>query len=125
METTIKDRRSHTRIEFDAGAVVISNNKPYQVVIHDISLKGALINKPVNCHIPVETRCVLKLELSEQEPITMGTIVKRADNEYIGMECESIDLDSIARLRRLVELNLANESLLERELEALLQPVTA
>jgi hypothetical protein len=33
--------------------------------------------------------------------------------------CESIDLDSITHLRRLVELNAGDPALLERELTAL------
>jgi hypothetical protein len=38
----------------------------------------------------------------------------------VGVQCGSIDLESITHLRRLVEMNLGGGSLLERELKALL-----
>ena len=37
-----------------------------------------------------------------------------------GLVCTSIDLDSITHLRRLVELNLGDPDLLDRELSALI-----
>jgi hypothetical protein len=40
------------------------------------------------------------------------------DNK-VGFKCEHIDIDSITQLRRLVELNLGNSSLLERDLLSL------
>ena len=42
------------------------------------------------------------------------------DTQSIGFHCQLIDLDSITHLKRLVELNLADEGLLHRELSALL-----
>jgi hypothetical protein len=43
----------------------------------------------------------------------------RDEQELLGFVCQYIDLDSISHLRRLVELNLGDGSLLERELAAL------
>lgn len=42
-----------------------------------------------------------------------------ARDGLLGFECQHIDLDSISHLRRLVELNLGDEELLERELALL------
>jgi hypothetical protein len=42
------------------------------------------------------------------------------DHGHLGFVCEHIDLESIAHLRRLVELNLADHNELERELAALI-----
>jgi hypothetical protein len=41
------------------------------------------------------------------------------ENNLVGLEITSMDLDSATNLRRLVELNLADPSLLERELSQL------
>lgn len=85
--------------------------------LRDISLKGALFE---TLH-PVPTfmgkACRLQLILREGgEKITMeGTVVHHEGN-LIGIECKQIDMDSMANLRRLVELNLGDEGLLEREL---------
>jgi hypothetical protein len=44
---------------------------------------------------------------------------RHAERGQIGFECEHIDIDSISNLRRLVELNLGDAELLERQLGAL------
>ena len=53
-------------------------------------------------------------------PHSLGWATARGqDGELIGFVCRHIDVDSISHLRRLVELNLGDEALLERELAAL------
>lgn len=49
-----------------------------------------------------------------------GTVVHCEDG-HLGFRCDHIDLDSISHLKRLVELNLSDEALLERELSELSQ----
>ena len=49
----------------------------------------------------------------------MEVVLTRTLQDHLGFVCRHIDLDSISHLRRLVELNLGDESLLERELAAL------
>jgi hypothetical protein len=49
----------------------------------------------------------------------MEVVLTRTQGELLGFVCRHIDLDSISHLRRLVELNLGDETLLERELAAL------
>jgi hypothetical protein len=46
-------------------------------------------------------------------------VLTRTRDDLLGFVCRHIDLESISHLRRLVELNLGDESLLERELAAL------
>jgi hypothetical protein len=48
-----------------------------------------------------------------------GELVHR-EGHQVGLRCREIDIESIAHLRRLVELNLGDEDLLERELSALI-----
>jgi len=47
-----------------------------------------------------------------------GRIANQRD-DMMGIVCEHIDVDSMTHLRRLVELNMGDTSLLERELHAL------
>jgi len=49
----------------------------------------------------------------------MLTRLAHIRNNNVGLRCEYIDIDSITYLRRLVELNLGDAELLERELVAL------
>ena len=59
--------------------------------------------------------------LSEGGPaIIMEGMVIYQKGQFIGIECQHIDLDSMINLRRLVELNLGDERLLERELAEVL-----
>ena len=49
----------------------------------------------------------------------MKVIVARIDHDHIGFYCKNIDFDSIVHLKRLMELNLGNAELVNRELSAL------
>jgi hypothetical protein len=52
--------------------------------------------------------------------ITMETRVVHREGDDAGLRCLSIDLDSVTHLRRLVELNLGDPALLDRELSELI-----
>jgi len=52
--------------------------------------------------------------------ITMHGRLTHIKGQKVGMLCDSLDLDSITHLRRLVELNAGDPDLLERELATLL-----
>ncbi len=66
-------------------------------------------------------QCRLKLALADDAAILMQGTVAHVDGRKMGLRCDSIDIDSITHLRRLVELNAGDPDLLERELAALLQ----
>ena len=55
-----------------------------------------------------------------RDQISMETRVAHEQGRYIGLLCLAIDLDSITHLRRLVELNLCDPNLLEREVSVLI-----
>ncbi len=46
----------------------------------------------------------------------MDVTLAHTEEDHIGFHCEHIDLDSVTSLKRLVELNLGDEELLEREI---------
>ncbi len=116
------DNRRFQRIHFDCK--VEFECKELRVIcdLLDISFKGALIN---NCSgsIPAPgTACRLILTLDESSAVQIimdGNISHNEDNR-VGIHCQSIDLDSMTHLRKLVELNLGDDELLHRELEALI-----
>ncbi len=59
------------------------------------------------------------IQLTEETAITMSVNWRHNNKGQVGFECVHIDIDSISHLRRLVELNLGDDTLLERELAAL------
>jgi hypothetical protein len=115
------ERRHYSRIAFHAPAQLVLLDRNIDVVVLDLSLKGALVRLPADIHIVDDTPCTLHVRLDEMgDQICMETRVTHVEGRYAGLACHSIDLDSVTHLRRLVELNLGSEELLERELSALL-----
>jgi hypothetical protein len=51
--------------------------------------------------------------------IHMSGEIAHIEGPHIGIVCHQLDLDSATLLRRIVELNLADPDLLERELHAM------
>jgi hypothetical protein len=45
--------------------------------------------------------------------------IAHLEGTQVGLRCDSIDIDSLTHLRRLVELNVGDEAILQRELSAL------
>lgn len=86
----------------------------------DISLKGALVELQGNMEKNKGDLCKLMLHLPGSESvITMETEVRHIEKSHLGLHCVSIDVDSITHLRRLMELNMGDPGLLERELLSL------
>ena len=53
--------------------------------------------------------------------IRMPSILRSKRDLLLGFEVDKLDLDSIAHLRRLIELNLGSEEAVHRNLEALIK----
>jgi len=114
------ERRHHSRIAFHAPARLAFADASVDVVVFDLSLRGAMIELPENTALAAGTPCTLRVQLAEvSDEITMETRVAYVDKRCAGLLCQTIDLDSVTHLRRLVELNLGDPQLLERELSAL------
>jgi hypothetical protein len=114
------NRRKFSRIPFQTEASLFLPDGEFVVDVLDISLKGALIYPHTNMFVTVGTKCTLKICLDHSgSSIRMeGTIVHHMGS-YYGLVCRDIDLDSVTHLRRLVELNLGDEAMAEREFSLL------
>ena len=111
------NRRNFARIRFETNARLYIGTEEQSVEILDLSLKGALIKPSQPLQVSPHTPAALQIRLDELGPlIRMEGTITHHHGEMFGMACEEIDLDSITHLRRLVELNLGDEALLEREL---------
>ena len=126
MTTPISDdRRHHSRITFHTTAHLLFGDRRVEVKVLDLSLKGALIQLPDAGLLDDAVAgliCQLNVGLddAESDQIKMEAKVAHAHGSRIGLLCRNIDLDSVTHLRRLVELNLGDPGLLERELSALI-----
>ena len=120
-ETTETEQRTHHRVLFDTVANIHINASNMNTQLIDISLKGALIKKPSAWTAEVGDTGQLRLVLSDNiSAISMDIKVAHVEGDHVGFHCEHIDIDSITHLRRLVELNLGDPELLEREFSALI-----
>lgn len=114
------DRRQFWRAAFRSPVQLVDKSGSHPAELVDISLKGALVKVPPQWPGQLHEGCRLTLKLADDALIAMQTLVAHVEGRRVGLHCESIDLDSITHLRRLVELNAGDPSLLDRELQALL-----
>lgn len=113
------ERRSFHRILFDAPVTISHNNKRFSSKLIDISLNGALLESAEGFSGKSGDTTFLNIRLGEEIFIDMEARLAHLENGHLGMRCVHIDMESIGHLRRLVELNLGDTTLLERELSAL------
>ena len=119
MSETANERRRFQRIAFDAPTEIVQGERRWTVELHDVSLKGLLIKRPAAWNGDPNQPFEANIQLADDTRVRMEVVLTRTQDDLLGFVCRHIDLDSISHLRRLVELNLGDESLLERELAAL------
>ena len=115
------ERRHFIRVGFDAPAQLITPTAMVVVQVLDLSLKGALVIVPANAALASGMRCQLTMALADTDTqIAMWAEVAHLQDDTIGLLCTDIDLDSVTHLRRLIELQLGDPALLERDLVELI-----
>ncbi len=111
-----RNRRKFSRIAFQAEASLFLPDGEHVVEVLDLSLQGALIHPNAKMFVTMGTPCTLKIRLDDVgTTIRMEATVVHHMANYYGLACREIDLDSVTHLRRLVALNLGNETMAERE----------
>ena len=87
-------------------------------------MKGALLRLPVEALPESGAPCLLKVRLGDSATsIAMAGEVAHTEGDHAGVICRSIDLESITHLRRLIEMNLGDAALLERDLKTLISAI--
>jgi hypothetical protein len=121
MATTGTDeRRRFSRISFHRPAALVVGGTRATCELLDVSLKGALVEASPALHARIGEPCSLAIRLDAGDAtIRMEGEIAHRRGVQLGIRCREIDLESIAHLRRLVELNLGDEDLVNRELAAL------
>ncbi|MFB0981353.1 MAG: PilZ domain-containing protein [Alteromonadaceae bacterium] len=116
----MENRRQFTRVLFSINAILEIEHNNYPVTLHDISLNGALVTMP-NADSPLKGKLgLLHFDLVNGESIVeMHVAVVHQINDEVGLQCNAIDIDSVTHLKRLVELNLGDESQLHKEISQL------
>lgn len=113
------ERRRFHRFNFEGTVKLYSDKAMWESKLVDISLKGVLIEHPPKWNGKVGTHYRMDLRIANSVVISMGVITAHVMPHRIGFQWQKIDLDSFAQLKRLIELNLGDPELLNRELSAL------
>jgi hypothetical protein len=119
-DTPADERRHFTRISMDSRLLLHCDGRQWESRLLDLSLKGALFQRPEGFEGDAGAQCSIEMLLEPHDiVIAMEGRIAHSEGGHIGFHCDYIDLDSISHLKRLIELNLGNDALLERELAEL------
>ena len=118
--TSAPDLRQFVRIPFSADVQLRLSDRTVKVHLVDIALKGALVHSDAAQTLALNDTCSLRLPLADDgEGLTMSGKVVHLEAPLIGIECLNIDVISLTRLRRLIELNSGDPALMDRDLARL------
>ncbi len=111
------ERRNFQRVPFATEAEINCNEKKYHGELLDISLQGALINYQGTIPLEEGSLCILSIHLLDSE-ITMQfdvNLVHREGNKF-GFKFIGEDTETMAHLRRLLELNIGSSEVIDKEI---------
>ena len=119
------EHRRFTRIPLDTEVQLFDaqNNQTFTSELIDISLKGLKVSRPINWLISEQLHFEATLVLAKNDiEIKLHTELKHFDEISLGFQIIHIDVDSASYLHRLLELNLGDSKLLDREYHELITP---
>lgn len=112
--------RHYSRIPFQAEATLRVHDRTIPVQLIDIAFKGALVQTVAPLALVPQEGCCLILPLTDGgDAIVMSGKIVHLEDRRVGMACDDIDVVSLTRLRRLIELNTGDADLMNRELSHL------
>lgn len=115
--TPIKGLRHYARIHFAAEVLLHLPDRTIGVQLIDIALKGALVQTVTPEPLVLQEPCRLVLALTDAgDGVVMAGKIVHLEGRHVGIECNDIDVASLTRLRRLIELNIGDADLMKREL---------
>jgi hypothetical protein len=116
----MNEKRQFHRVGHDASAVLVHAANSWPCTVEDLSLKGGMVKLEEAWSVDPGLTYRLGIYLSEDVRIDMDVRLSHQQGMRAGFHCVSIDSDSVGQLKRLVELNLGDSALLERDMHALL-----
>ena len=119
----MEEKRDYHRVPFKCKSQITVVDRCYECELIDISLRGVLLEIDHEntiglgslCHIDIAfASCDIHLQFDAK-------LVHQEDNHY-GFRIESLEIDSLAHLRRLLELNLGDADEIDQEFFHWLRP---
>ena len=116
------ERRRFHRIPLERPVFLTAGTEVYECELVDISLNGALMIADPEWSGGNGERVSLDIVLDDLGGASIHMVgeIAHIDDDTVGVHCQRLDLDSATLLRRLVEVNVADPDLLERDLAAMI-----
>ncbi len=110
------ERRTFTRVDYDADATLEYEGEEFPSRIVRLSLKGVLINTGASPRKRGKAVVRFSADIGD-EPVTLhcsGRVI-RADRRGVGIEFEGVDLDTFKQLRDIVAANSSDPGVIVEE----------
>lgn len=106
-----EDKRRFSRVPFEGTARLQVGELLLPVELLDISVRGAQIRLPKGGAVRSDDECRLTLTLDDSPiHLTLESQVRHVSEDQAGLVFVLIDVTDMQHLRRIVELNLGDES---------------
>lgn len=109
-------QRQFSRIDFQSKTFLLHQNQRLTVQFVDISLKGALLLIDQAVELQKGDQVLLQMKLGAYDSLNVTADLVHCQENNFGFKFTSIDLDSLAHLRRLLEINSGDAELIDQEL---------
>lgn len=116
------EKRYFHRVGHDARATLSQGTQTWPCTVEDVSLKGCMVKLADEARLDPNRTYHVEIHLSYAIHIEMDGTLAHQSGPHVGFYCTRIDSDSVAQLKRLVELNLGDSALLQRDIRAMLTP---
>lgn len=108
-----EDKRRFSRVPFEGTARLNIGERLLPVELLDISVRGAQIRLPKNETVQADDECRLTLTLDDSPiHLTLESQIRHTSDGQAGLVFILIDVTDMQHLRRIVELNLGDEEIL-------------
>jgi hypothetical protein len=115
------ERRYFPRFPFHSNAVLVLDGIPYEGILIDLSLSGALFRARAALVVMAGERCRLDiLHGAGRDVARANGRIAYAQEDLVGVQFQQLDLGARQGLAQIVEMNLGTREMLKRELAALL-----
>lgn len=116
------ERRNFLRTSFEMHGWFDLGDDLIDFTVHDLSLKGCMVRLSRVPPRNVNRDVVVHLQLSEDIRIESTATLLSCQGQDCHLEFRVMDADSFAHLRRLMELNTADDKEITREVHDLPKP---
>lgn len=115
------EKRHFHRVAHDARATLTNAGHAWSCLVEDLSLNGCLVDLSEPRTLDAGQVYHLNIHLTYAIHIEMEVALAHQAGNHAGFRCVSMDSESASQLRRLIELNLGDSNLLERDMRELIR----